>query len=681
MRSRGGDGKPRRGGGNMPLSMAGPGPYRGGMAVTRLEIVERAPYEGGRAFGAVGAYERIDAIAHYAVDPVHPGNRGIVDLALAERGADGLVHFSGDVTILQPATSGAGNGALLLQVPNRGRRQLARFNMTAMETADTAEIAPGDGFLFEQGWTVVWAGWQWDVPRSADRARVGLVAPQVPLAARTVKSQMQLRFQINRPAASLALTDQHVGDLGRHSAIPPLDHDDPEARLLVRDAPYAEPEVVPRGQWRFTDEGHVALEGGFAAGRIYDLLYTPCDCPVVGAGLLATRDLASYLRHDDAAPTAGAIDQAIGEGQSQCGRFLRTLLHLGLNRDEAGRQVFDGVLAHIAGGRRGEFNHRYAQPSVQPTPSFGHLFPFADAPQRDPFSGETAGLLERQRADGGLPKIFYTDTAAEYWRGDAALSHTDLETGGDADLPAEVRRYLFAGCQHGPGVAVLTGRTLFGSRGGNALNIVDYRPLYRATLENLLAWVRDGIEPPESAIPSAAAGTRAGRAEAIQKLAAIPGLALPDADMLTTMHPLDLGPDAERGIARLPAAIDSRSYPDWVSAVDADGNEVAGLHMPDVAVPVATHTGFNPRHPETGGAGQLLEYIGSTVPFADTAAAREAAGDPRPSLAERYAGRDDYLDRVRAAAEALAARRYLLARDVGLCVDLAAARYDLCLGR
>ena len=661
------------------LSFAEPPPYRSAMAVTRLEIIERAPYEDGRRFGDVGAYERIDAIAHYAVDPAHAANHGVVDLDLAERGADGLVQFSGDLTILQPIDAAAGNRTLLLQVPNRGRRQLARFNMTAMETADTVAIAPGDGFLFAQGFTVVWTGWQWDVPRGADRARVGLAAPQVPAAARTPKSLMQLRLQTNRAMPALALTDQHVGDLGRHSAIPPADPDDPDARLLVRDGPYGEPQTVPRDRWRFGGDalGEVELGGGFEPGRIYDLLYTPRDCPVVGAGLLATRDMAAHLRHDATAPTAGRIAHVIGEGQSQCGRFLRTLLHLGLNIDEAGRQVFDGILAHIAGGRRGEFNHRYGQPSVQPTPSFGHLFPFADEMQTDPLTGNQDGLLSRLRDIGGLPKIVYTDTSAEYWRSDAALSHTDLATGGDAELPSEARRYLFASTQHGPGVAVLTDRTMFGSRGGNPLNIVDYRPLYRAALMNLMAWVAEETTPPPSAFPRASESSRAPRSEVIGILAAIPGLALPDPDVLTTMYPLDLGSNAAHGIADMPPRLDPRPYPDLVAMVDRDGNETAGIAMPDVAVPLATHTGFNPRHPETGGEGQLLEYIGSSFPFATTRAARQAANDPRPSLEERYAGRDDYLARIRAAAEALAERNYLLSVDVDLCVSLAAARFDL----
>ncbi len=649
------------------------------MPLSNLEILSREPYENGRAFGDIGPYERIEAIAHYVVDPMHDANQGVVDLALAERGDDGLVHFSGDVTILRPLRVGQGNRALLMQVPNRGRRVLARFNQSPMSTEVSAAIEPGDGFLFEHGWSVAWAGWQWDMPRTPDRARIGLMAPSVPLAARTPARQMQLRIQPDQARDSLPLTDQHVGDLGKHVPVRVADVNEPEAKLLVRDGPYGEPEEIARQNWRFEPDDHVWLQGGFQAGRIYDVLYTPLECPVVGAGMLATRDLASYLRHDDGAPTAGDIDHVIGEGQSQCGRFLRTYLYFGLNMDEAGRPAFDGVLAHIAGGRRGEFNHRYAQPSVQPTPSFGHLFPFADQPQTDPLTGQTGGLLDRQAAKGAMPKIIYTDTSSEYWRGDAGLGHADLATGGDAELPDNVRRYLFASTQHGPGAAVLARRTMFGSHGRNYMNIIDYRPLYRAALMNLLIWVRDDVAPPGNSYPM---GDRRGsRAEVMDALAQIPGLNLPEEKAMTWVYPLDLGPDVERGIGIMPPKLGPMPYPDWVSTVNENGCEAAGVPMPDVAVPVGSHTGFNPRHPDTGGAGQLLEYIGSTIPFAKDKAGREAAGDPRPSLAERYADRDDYLRQVEAAAGALVSLRYLLNEDVALCVGIAAARYDTCMAQ
>ena len=655
------------------------------MALSKLDILKREPYEAGRAFGDVGPYERIDAIAHFAVDPLRAANQTIVDLDRAERGADGKVHFSGDLTILMPVDASRSNRALLMQTPNRGHRIVTRFNMAASQSEPTERIDPGDGFLFAHGWTVAWCGWQWDVPRPSERA--GLQAPLVPAERCTPPSQMQLRIQPDADAPDLPLTDQHVGMIGRHQRIAPLNLDDPDARLLVRQHPYSEASLIPREQWRFArddngkpapDAHHIWLDGGFKAGLIYDILYTPETCPVVGAGLLAARDCAAYLRADARAPTAGRIDHVIGEGQSQCGRFLRTFLYLGLNVDESGRQVFDGVLAHVAGGRRGEFNHRYAQPSVQPTPSFGHLFPFADAPQTDPVSGRTAGLLDRLRDANALPKIIYTDSAAEYWRGDAGLAHTDLSSGADAEPPAGVRRYLFAATQHGPGSVPFANQSMFGSHGANWFNIVDNRPLYRAALTNLRRWVAEGVEPPPSQFPRVADGTAATRAEVNAALASIPALQLATEADLMAIHPLDLGEHAEAGVGAFPAKVAGAPYAARVSAVDADGNEIGGIRMPDVAVPVATHTGFNPRHPSTGGGAQLLDYLGSSLPFAPTAAERQRRGDPRPSLEERYRDRDDYLDRVRQAAEDLAAQRFLLEEDIELCVELAAARYDAC---
>lgn len=658
------------------------------MALTRLEIVRREPFEAGRAFGDTGPYERIDAVAHYAVDPAHPANAAIVDLDRAERASDGKVRFSGDANFLVPVNPARANRALLLDVPNRGNRIAMRsFNMAPFDLMPTDEIVPGDGFLLERGWCIAWCGWQWDVPHPS--VRLGLRAPAVPREKRTPAGRMQLRIQPDRATDTFALTDHHVGPVGNHAPIPTEDPDDADAVLWVRehlldDAPVR----IPRDRWAFArtsdgdgdatvpDPGSVWLAGGFEPGRIYDLVYTPAECPVVGAGLLAVRDLAVWARGSEDAPTAGRVDHAIAQGVSQCGRFLRTFLHAGLNRDEDGRRVFDGVHVHVAGGRRGEFNHRYGQPSVQPTPSLGHRFPFADEPQTDTRSGHRAGLLDRQRALGCVPKIFHTDTSSEYWRGDAGLTHHDLESGADVEPPAEVRRYLFASTQHGPGALPFTEQSKFGSQGANRLNVVDYRPLFRAALENLRAWVADGIEPPASVFPRARDATAASREEVLRALARIPGATLPRGDRLPSLAPMNLGERADEGVPALPATFTGAPYPALVSAVDGFGNETGGLRMPDVAVPVATHTGFNPRHPDTGGDGQILEYLGSTIPLARTAAAREAASDPRPSIAERYASRDAYLAEVRAAAQRLVEARYLLAGDVELCVALAGERFD-----
>ena len=654
--------------------------------------MRREPFAGGRRFAEAGAYERIDAVAHYAVDPGHSANAGIVDLDRAERDGDGRVRFSGDATFLVPADPGRANRALLFEVPNRGNRLAMRsFNMAPFDLMPTDEIPVGDGFLFERGWCIAWCGWQWDVPHPS--VRLGLRAPGVPPENRKPDGRMQLRIQPDATADTFVLTDHHVGSVGNHAPIAPLDPNEPGAALFVREHLFDTPVRIARERWTFergnengapSGPDRVTLAGSFEAGRIYDLVYTPAECPVVGAGLLAVRDLAAWTRGSAESPAAGRVDHVIAKGVSQCGRFLRTFLHAGLNRDEAGNRVFDGVHVHVAGGRRGEFNHRYGQPSVQPTPSLGHRFPFADEPQTDPRSGQREGLLDRLRAGECLPKIVYTDTSAEYWRGDAGLAHHDLEPGreagedGAADIepPPEVRRYLFAGTQHAPGVLPFTDRSMFGSRGANRFNAVDYRPLLRAALENLRAWIAEGVEPPASVFPRGSDGTSAPREAVLDALAAIPGLALPRADRLPSLAPMDLGEHADQGIPTLPARFVGEPYPSRVSAVDADGNERGGIRMPDVSVPVATHAGFNPRHPESGGEGQILEYLGSTVPFPRIEAERAATADPRPSVAERYTDREAYLAEVRAAAERLVEARYLLSEDVDLCIAIAGERYD-----
>ena len=660
------------------------------MGLVRLEVVHREPYEGGTDFGEVGAYERIDAVAHYSVDPTARANADIVDLAEAARGANGCVHFSGDVVVLRPVVPAAGNRVALLDIPNRGRRTMTGlFNRAVPDVPPQRRIPVGDGFLMRRGFSAVWCGWQWDVPRGEDR--MGLDAPLVHGAdGQPVTAWMQLRVQLPSDAPTVSLTDQHVGPIGNHEPIPTIDVADGEARLYVRDGLNSTPTVVPRDRWRFasavgddvvSDPRHLWVEGGIRAGRIYDLVYRTASCRVVGAGLLAIRDVAAFVRADRPDnPLAGAVDRVLLTGVSQTSRLIRQLLYLGLDVDESGARAVDGALGLVAGARRGEFNHRGAQPSVQPTPSFGHLFPFADMEQEDLRTGRRDGALARVAAETEPPKLIFVDTSAEYWRGDASLAHTDVRDGSDVAGAPFVRRYLYASAQHSPGIAELTDLSASGARGANPLNFVDYTPLYRCALVNLVRWVCDGVSPPPSAVPRWSERSATHRAEALAQLAAIPTLALPASAELAVMTALDLGPEADRGIGRYPAQPYGAPYPCAVSALDPDGNETAGVRMPDVSVPVATHLGFNPRHPDTGGAGQIIDYSGSSVPFARTAAERERLGDPRPSLDERYESVEVYESAVRATAERLVDERLLLSDDIELCVRLARRRYLLVAG-
>jgi hypothetical protein len=651
------------------------------MALARLELTSRRPYHGGATFGDTGAYERLDGVAYFAVDPALPGNQAIVDLEKADRGAAGRVLFSADFCMLQPIEAGRGNGRLLFDVVNRGQKRAnARFNRTALPAQPTERIGPGDGFLMRRGWSLVWCGWQWDVIRSP--ALLGLEAPRALAGGRPVEGRVMVELQFNERASDHVLADR------AHQPYPAADPADPEAELTVRDWPDGTPVAIPRSRWQFahdengravSDPTHVRLEGGFDPGRIYQVSYRTIGSPVAGAGFLAVRDAVSFLRYGgeaDGNPSAGRIERAYAFGVSQSGRFLRHFLYLGLNLDEQGRQVFDGILPLVAGARRGEFNERFAQPSRSQVPGFGHMMPFTDDDQTDHLTGRTDGLLRRQRALGGVPRIVALNSAAEYWRADCSLMHTDIAGQHDIEPPDETRVYHLAGTQHMPGELPL-GRGAAGDSppGMHNFNTVDYTPLLRAALVNLDTWVSGGQAPPPSVYPRLSDHAAASRSDVIARFESIPSASRAIVERMRSMRRVDLGPEAAEGIAHYPAKL-AEPYPTLVSAVDADGNEVGGVRLPDISVPLATYMGWNPRDPATGGEGQILDMLGSTLPFARTAAERTASKDPRPSIEERYRDRNAYLAQVREAAEALAADRYLLAEDVDLVVDTAAQRYD-----
>ena len=613
------------------------------MTVTRFQISKREPYADGKSFGAYGPFERIEARIEYRVDPDHPANADIVDLALAPRTA-GSVAFSGDVTLIAPAKRRA--EALLLDVPNRGRR-LAFSLLNRAAPADLLQdpCAPGDGFLFRRGFSVASVGWQWDV-----REGMRFAAPRA-LAGSKPWGDVVCRVQPDRCVRSLAF-----GDAAAATYAP----EDGNARLFRQRHDNDEYVPIPRPSWRFESRKgpRVHLDGGFDAGWVYTLVYAANDVPVVGAGLLALRDAAAALRAGDGrSPLAYGFDRVHAFGASQTGRLLRHFLALGLNTDEDGARVFDGVLAHIAGGQRGDFNHRFAQPGNVGVPGPGQTFPFAAAPTTDPLTGETAGLFDAETA---LPKVVFTNSSWEYWRGDAALIHTH-PVGGDLEPMANERWYAFAGTHHINGVmppAVFNPRT--GASGRYILNVVDYSPLLRAALVNLDAWAANEVEPPPNAVPRFVDGTAAEREEILNQFESQLGIQTLDAEQLGHMRALDLGPDAGRGIYRFSARRGS-AYPSPVSNVDDDLNETAGIRLPDISVPVGCHTGWNPRHPKRGAPGQPATFLGFTR-FLD--------------VRRRYAGRSEYAFEVRAATRNLIAGRYLLVEDEDLVLANCLRRYD-----
>ncbi|HYE92608.1 MAG TPA: alpha/beta hydrolase domain-containing protein, partial [Terriglobales bacterium] len=436
-----------------------------------------------------------------------------------------------------------------------------------------------------------------------------------------------------------------------HEPYEAVDLAQPDAVLIVRDQLDGEITVIPRERWRFRDTRHIELDGGFAKGRIYQCVYTAVGAKVLGLGMAALREAAAWMKYGGAAegnPAPGAIRRAHAYGRSQTGRLLRTLVHHDVNVDESGRRAFDGIIANVAGAMLGEFNDRFGQNSKDRPSMMNHMEPTHVEPR------------------GGL-KVFYTNTSFEYHRGDASLIHTDPGGMRDVEPGPDVRVYHFTGTEHGTGLWPPTNTTTVAADHRGLLevsqhlrSVVNYGRTMRALLAHLDRWAADGTPPPPSRVPRIADGTAVDPSDLGKEFARIP----------VARYPVHHDRPQRRDFTTLPPK-DGPTYGTRVPAVDEDGNERTGIPVPEVSVPLATHTGWNLRHPDIGGADQLLYFAGATLPFAKTRAEREQAGDPRLSIEERYRSRDDYLARVRAAATRLVADGYLLEDDVDTSLEFA----------
>ena len=654
------------------------------MPISSLEVTSREAFQAGRPFGDAGTYELLEGRAYFDVDPLHRANKPITDVELAPRDSNGRVRFSAHFAMLQPVDSDRGSHRMVFDVVNRGRKTvLSSFNSSPRPADQTAPIDAGNGFLMRHGHTVVWCGWQADVPPTP--GLMGLQAPEAIESGGRLRGKILCQFQANEPTQLFLLADRD------HLPHPPAGGDDPSAVLTVRDHPNGPAESVGRDRWSFVrvedaqvepEPSHLYMPEGFEPGRIYQLVYTTVGSAVVGLGFAAVRDVVSFLKHAPAEagnPSSQRLEQAYAFGSSQSGRFLRELIHLGLNEDEDGRMALDGIIAHVAGGMRGEFNLRFGQPSKDVCFIIPELFPFTSTEQTDPVTGATGSLLARLDERGQVPKIIFTNTSAEYWRGDAALIHTELEATTDAPESDSVRCYHFAGTQHGSGeFPPLNVRPADGVRGQLPFNGVDYTPLLRAVLKNLDAWASGGDPAPPSRHPSLSEGTAVESRSLLPGFARLPGVEVP-AETTRAMR-LDYGPETHLGrTVKLPAD-QGREYPALVSDVDDDGNEVAGVRLPDVSVPVATNTGWNLRHPDIGNPGLYIGITGGlagwTLPFPATRAGAPESADPRRSIQERYASRDDYLRQVEERGRELVEEGYMLAEDLEEVVAQAARRYD-----
>lgn len=654
------------------------GPVALGGEVVRVVVEERTDVLDGRSWGDAGPYEKLVGRIYFAFDPENPANEAIADLDLTVRNGQGLVEAWADFMVLQPADPSRRRGVAWVEVSNRGGKASLRYFNAAEGALDPTDPEHfGDGLLMRQGLTLIWLGWQWDVPD-----REGLLRLRVP-SARTpegpVTGLVRADWTVDSPTRILSLS--HRG----HRTYAATDPGHPDNVLTVRDGRLAPREVVSRDRWTFLSpsEGsetgrltRIRLEGGFQPGRIYELVYVSSGPPIVGLGLAAIRDVLSYAKYD--LRSIFPVERGIAFGVSQTGRFLRHFLYHGFNVDEDGRAVYDGMLIHTAGAGRGSFNHRFAQPSrdahrysafFYPT----DIFPFTSRSQQDPVTGLEEGLMDATPEEA-RPRIFYTNTGYEYWGRAASLIHTDVDGQTDvAPLPEE-RIYHLASGQHFVEDVPLPDEARMGEGPGYRGNPLDFLVTLRALAVRLVDWVVEDVPPPPSAYPRLAEGTLV-PPDAVG-FPRIPGLDVPT--VIHEAYRADYGPRfRSSGVVEIQPPELGPAFPSLVSQVDGLGNEMAGLRSVEVRVPVATYAPWNLRvgFPE-GTTHELTNFRGTFVPLPRDEEEAEAAGDPRPSLETLYHSKEAYLTRVAAAARDLVEKGVLLSEDVGRVVVRAEALWD-----
>jgi hypothetical protein len=650
-----------------------------------VNITARIDVANGQSFGDVGPYEKITGHIQFWLDPANPHNKQIVDLGLAEKNKRGMVEFFADFYLLRPKDMKKGNGAVLFEVSNRGGRGI--LNIVDGREGVFGEY--GDGFLMKKGYTIAWLGWEGDVYGLRENLKA---YPPVAKAAdgKPIVGLVRGDFTPAKKTSDWPLGHILLGPQGGESYAA-TDQKSPQNVLTVRDTREGQRQVIPRDQWSFAHEVNgkltadphfIHLNSGFAPGRIYEVVYVSQDPMVVGVGMAAIRDFLSYMKHEPLG--LAPVQRAYAVGISQSGRFLRHFLYQDFNADEEGRQVMDGVIAHVAGAGRGSFNHRFAQPSrdAQPMSSIffpTDLFPFTDTPQTDPETKETAGLLDAPLKAHTAPKIFYTNTSYEYWGRVASLIHTSVDGKKDVAPPENTRIYFLAGLQHfsrafPPVKSDPSNPDYNGQQPQNPNPIQWY---WRALITDMDEWVRAGIAPPASVYPKLADKTLVALND--YKFPKIPGVNLPHE--INLAYRLDFGPQWKEGIVSIEPPKVGKAFPGFVPKADADGNDEGGVRLPELQVPLATYTGWNLRDPSIGAPDQRVSFLGSYIPFARTAEQRKASGDPRLSIAERYTGEQQYLEKFHAAAESLIKQRFMLQEDLPAVMARGKHEWDYVMGK
>jgi hypothetical protein len=668
-----------------------------------------------RSFGAVGPYEKLRGIAKGEIDPLDPQNALITDIELAPRNARGMVEYDMDIYLLKPTDLTKGNHKLYMEVNNRGSKLFGNFNGSTGGNNPTTAAHAGDAFLMNLGYSLAWSGWDYGAA-GADSMDI-----RVPLAKNpdgsTITGPSYEYITFTNTNATLRMASPAF----TYAA---ADLDKSKATLTVK-AHLRDPAVtIPSSGWDYTSSAGTAIKllpngTAFNLGDIYEFSYTAKDPLVAGVGFAATRDFLSFLKNraaDDFGnpnPLAGHVKQIYTFTVSQPARFLNDFENLGFNEDEDGRRVIDGILNWIGAGNGINMNFRFAQQGRTERNRQNHLyaeanFPFTYEHLKDHLTGKRAGRADRcsgvsldrksgrHRSDdrdddrndrhdddddrdnrrNTCAKSLQASSANEYWVKAGSLLHTDTRGRDLEQDPKHVRFYMFSSKDHSGNFSPLG--SAFGICQQHP-NIIDPNPALRALFIALDKWVTKGVKPPESAVPSEDTKVYSiplsdGVGFVPQRKLGwpnIPGVTY--TGVITVRNLFDWGPRFDDGILDInPPDFIGRVYPSFVSKVDRDGNDIAGIRLPPVVAPIGTSTGWALRKIEFGGP-DGCEASGQFIPFKKTKAERLAAGDPRLSLEERYKDHASYVAAVTKAARHLEKRRLLLPADVQRYIDAAQA--------
>jgi len=646
--------------------------------ITKIVIEKREAFANGHEFGVTGAYEKLVGKAYGEVDPKNSLNKIVIGVDKAPVNSRGRVEYWADIFILKPLDMKRGNGKIFYDVPNRGSKRILMFLNDAPENNDPSTLKDaGNGFLMREGYTIVWSGWQGDLTPGEDFLVAGVPAAtnqgreiirstrtEMVVSRKDVYSQplsgdnRVLSYEVARTEKSQAVLTMRGRSYGPRTPVP---NSEWEFASCVRDKQTGKLDVKPSTR-------DLCIPSGYKPGYIYEFIYPAKNPLVLGLGFAVVRDLVSFLRYankdvsGNPNPLVSITDtpdirRAYAWGRSQSGRFLRDFVYHGFNEDESHRKVFEAISPHAAGGGRLFLNYEFSRPvtsSQQHTNQLDlELFPFAYNVLKDPQTGRQDGILKRPNTD---PLIVHTQTSTEYWQKRGSLAHTDGK-GNDIAIPNNTRIYFVASAQH---------NTPFGSlpRKGECQQLSNPMPIgaaLRALISAMDSWALDGTPPPPSQIPKVSDGTLV-PAKPKDGFPQIPGVRY--SALYNRQLFLDYGPNLLRGKIDIhpPKQIGNGEYKVLLPQVDIDGNDRAGIRLPAIRVPLATHTGWNLQR-DGPAEDELCGLLGSYIPFSKSKTEREKSGDPRLSIEERYKDQSDYVQQVSRAARALVNERFLLPED------------------